>query len=84
MQKDILQKLNQARRTTKNGARTVLQNCASPPYVTRATLPFFLFGGFFMSEPEFKVSGFQWRIKGSYRADKGKKHNYPAKRKTWD
>ena len=37
-----------------------------------------------MSEAEFEVSGFQPRIKGGFRADKGKKHKYPDKPKTWE
>jgi hypothetical protein len=33
-------------------------------------------------EAEFTVSGFKRRVKGGYRVDKGKRHNYPEKRKT--
>jgi hypothetical protein len=34
-------------------------------------------------ESEFTVSGFKRRVRGSFRADKGKKHNYPKERKAW-
>jgi hypothetical protein len=46
--------------------------------------PFFFFGGFIVTEQEdeFEVSGFKPRDHGP-RSDKGRKHNYPKKRKSW-
>jgi len=34
-------------------------------------------------ESEFTVSGFRQRVKGGFRADKEKKHNYPKDLKKW-
>jgi hypothetical protein len=77
----------------------VLKQIFSYSDISRAKLPFFFFvqaarifrlrvrlRGFLVveQEAEFTVSGFKKRVKDSFRADKGKRHNYPEKRKTWD
>ena len=61
----------------------VIQNLKTTEMVTIPPTDCALAFNLGMSECEFEVSGFKKRAHGT-RDDKGRKHKYPTKRKTWN